>query len=216
MSKWFFRRRSHNLHGESAVEASGRLVGMSSLCYRSKKRYPQQVCTGKHGVEPERQWQRWPYCSGNTDNRLVCPWEVWTWLLQWEWQLSRLEYAIKMPHPGTLSSDSANFLSVFLYFFLSLSPCPSLLPSLPLFLSFFFFVFLGPHPWHMEDTRLGVKSELQLQHRIWGTSVTYTTAPGKAGSLTHWAGLGIKPACSWILVRFFTCWATMGTPLRIS
>ena len=27
---------------------------------------------------------------------------------------------------------------------------------------FFFFVFLGLHPWHMEVPRLGVKSELQL------------------------------------------------------
>ena len=26
---------------------------------------------------------------------------------------------------------------------------------------FFFFVFLGPHPWLMDDPRLGVKSELQ-------------------------------------------------------
>ena len=27
---------------------------------------------------------------------------------------------------------------------------------------FFFFVFLGPHPWHMEASRLGVQTELQL------------------------------------------------------
>ena len=27
---------------------------------------------------------------------------------------------------------------------------------------FFFFCFLGPHPWHMEVPRLGVKPELQL------------------------------------------------------
>ena len=27
---------------------------------------------------------------------------------------------------------------------------------------FFFFVFLGPHPWHMEVPRLGVETELQL------------------------------------------------------
>ena len=27
-------------------------------------------------------------------------------------------------------------------------------------LFFFFFVFLGPHPWHMEGPRLGVESEL--------------------------------------------------------
>ena len=30
----------------------------------------------------------------------------------------------------------------------------------------------------------------------------YTTAHGNAGSLTHWAMPGIKPANSWFLVRF--------------
>ena len=34
--------------------------------------------------------------------------------------------------------------------------------------SIFPFVFLGPHPWHMEVPKLGVKSELQL--------LAYTTA----------------------------------------
>ena len=32
--------------------------------------------------------------------------------------------------------------------------------------------------------------------------VTYTTAQGNTGSLTHWAGPGIEPASSWIPVRF--------------
>ena len=32
----------------------------------------------------------------------------------------------------------------------------------PVFLSFFFFVFLGPHPQHMEVPRPEVESELQL------------------------------------------------------
>ena len=35
-------------------------------------------------------------------------------------------------------------------------------------------------------------------------SVTYTTAHGNARSLTHWAGAGIEPASSWLLVRFVT------------
>ena len=39
-------------------------------------------------------------------------------------------------------------------------------------------------------------------HEIWATSVAYTTAHSKARSLTHWVGLGIKLASSWILVRF--------------
>ena len=44
----------------------------------------------------------------------------------------------------------------------------------------------------------------QQKHRIWATSVTYTTGQGNARSLTHWAGPGIKPTSSWILVRFVT------------
>ena len=40
------------------------------------------------------------------------------------------------------------------------------------------------------------------QLRIWAASASYTTAHGNAGSLTHWIRTGIKPASSWILVRF--------------
>ena len=58
----------------------------------------------------------------------------------------------------------------------------------------------------MEVPRLGVKSELQLlaytratatpepqQRQIRAVSVTYTTAHGNAGSLTHWARPGFEP-----------------------
>ena len=48
---------------------------------------------------------------------------------------------------------------------------------------------------------------------LWATSVTHTTADGNAGSLTLWARPGIKPASSWILVRFVNLWAMMGTLL---
>ena len=44
------------------------------------------------------------------------------------------------------------------------------------------------------------------------SSETYATACSNAGSLTHWARPGIKPASSWILVRFLTRWTTTGTP----
>ena len=80
------------------------------------------------------------------------------------------------------------------------------------------FFFLGPHPRHMEVPRLGGKSELQpkptpqpQQHQlgIRAVSVTYTTAHGNAGSLTHWVKPGIKPESSWILVGF-------GTPPAVS
>ena len=57
---------------------------------------------------------------------------------------------------------------------------------------FLFFCFLGPYVQHMEVPRLGVKSELQLLAYAtaivtWdqAMSVTYTTAHGNAGSLTH-------------------------------
>ena len=42
------------------------------------------------------------------------------------------------------------------------------------------------------------------QHGIQDRSVTYTTAHGNAGYLTHWARPGIESASSWILVRFIT------------
>ena len=73
---------------------------------------------------------------------------------------------------------------------------------------FIYFVFLGPHLWHMEGPRLGIESELQL--------LTYTTATATATwestpqltsnskSLTHWARPGIEPMASWIPVRFIT------------
>ena len=42
------------------------------------------------------------------------------------------------------------------------------------------------------------------QPQIQAASVTYTTAQSNAGSLTHWARLGIKPTTSWFLVGFVT------------
>ena len=42
---------------------------------------------------------------------------------------------------------------------------------------FFFFVFLGPNPWHMEVPRLGVELELQLP--------AYSTATTTAESKPH-------------------------------
>jgi len=49
----------------------------------------------------------------------------------------------------------------------------------------------------------------QQQHRIW---TTWATSHGNAGSLTHWARPGIKPASSWMPVRFVNCQAMTGTP----
>ena len=74
---------------------------------------------------------------------------------------------------------------------------------------FFFLVFLGPHPQHVEVPRLRsnwsyccwLTPEPQ-QRQIWATSATYTTAQSNTGSLTPRAGPRIKPATSWFLVRF--------------
>ena len=73
-----------------------------------------------------------------------------------------------------------------------------------------FFFFSGLHPRHMEIPRWGVLNQSYSgqptpqpqQHRVWATSVPYTTAQGNARSLTHWVRLGIKPESSWILVGF--------------
>ena len=60
------------------------------------------------------------------------------------------------------------------------------------FLFCFVLFCLGPLPRHMEVPRLGVESELQLLTYTTATatpdlnqSVTYTTARGNVGSLTH-------------------------------
>ena len=105
------------------------------------------------------------------------------------------------------------FFLVFFFFFFFF---------LVFFFFFFFLVFLGLPQRHMEVPRLGVKSEHQSyscwpipqpqQCGIQAKSATYTIAHSNAGSLTNWARPGIKPATSWILVRFVTHWATMGTP----
>ena len=42
------------------------------------------------------------------------------------------------------------------------------------------------------------------QCQIGAMSVTYTTAHGHPGCLTYWARPGIKPASSWMLVRFIS------------
>ena len=76
-----------------------------------------------------------------------------------------------------------------------------------------FFFFLGPHPWHMEILRPGVKSELQLQARATASAMpdpSHTSdLPWKLTAmldpLTHGARAGIEPASSWMLVAFITC-----------
>ena len=42
--------------------------------------------------------------------------------------------------------------------------------------------------------------------------MTYTTAHGNGGSLTHWVRPRIEPEFSWMLVGFINRWATTGIP----
>ena len=58
------------------------------------------------------------------------------------------------------------------------------------------------HLQHMEVSRLGVQSELQIGAKF----TTY------AGSLTHGGRPGIEATSLWLLVGLLTCWATLGTP----
>ena len=87
------------------------------------------------------------------------------------------------------------------------------------FIYLFSFVFLGPHPRHMEVPRLGVQSELQLMAYATATATpdpshicTYTTAHSNAGFLTHWTRPAIKPESSQMLDGFVNLWDTTGTP----
>ena len=78
----------------------------------------------------------------------------------------------------------------------------------------FVFFFLGPHWQHMEVPRLEVQSELQLlaYARAWAmpdpscVCDLHRSSRQRAGSLTHWAKLGIEPISSWILVGLVNCW----------
>ena len=77
------------------------------------------------------------------------------------------------------------------------------------FILFYFICILGPHWWHMEVPRPGVKSELQLPAYTTVTAMLhlsrcdlYTAAHSNLGSLTHWVRPGVEPTYSWTLVGF--------------
>ena len=82
-----------------------------------------------------------------------------------------------------------------------------------------FLSLLGLYLWHMEVPRLRGNQSCSCQptakpqqHEIWASCVTYTTAHGNAGSLTHWVRPGIEPVSSWMLVRSANRSAMTGTP----
>ena len=77
--------------------------------------------------------------------------------------------------------------------------------------SFFFFFFfsciLGLYSWHMEVPRIGFELELQLATATQDLNHVFDlghSSFGKTGSLIYWVRPGIKPASSWMLVRFIT------------
>ena len=79
------------------------------------------------------------------------------------------------------------------------------------FLLFFFLSLLELHTWQVYGSSqarswIGATAA-SLCHRhnsTWTMSVTYITAHGNAGSLTHWVRPRIEPTSSWILVGFIT------------
>ena len=81
-----------------------------------------------------------------------------------------------------------------------------------MYLFIYLFCFLGSHMQHIEVSGIGVRvgataaglhhshSNTRSEQSLWPTLQFRATA----GSLTHWAGPGIKFASSWLLVSFIT------------
>ena len=79
-------------------------------------------------------------------------------------------------------------------------------PPPPLFFLFFFF-FLGLHVWHLEVPRLGAELGLQLPAYTTGTAMPDLSSVcdlHHSSRHHHIPNPLIKPASSWVLVRFVT------------
>ena len=84
---------------------------------------------------------------------------------------------------------------------------------------------LGLHQWNMRFPGQGSNWSYSCwptpqseQCHIWAASVTYTSAHGNTGSLTHWVRLGIEPTTSWFLVGFVSAapWREFQDPIFFS
>ena len=79
-----------------------------------------------------------------------------------------------------------------------------------LFSFFFSFGLFGPLPieYRGSQARGPIGSEATSLHHSHSNarslSASYTAAHGNPGSLTHWGRPGLKPASSWILVKFIS------------
>ena len=72
------------------------------------------------------------------------------------------------------------------------------------------FCFLGPHPWHVEVPRLGVKLELQLPTYAaatgsWDPSHVFDRRRSRHQILTHRVRPWIEASSPGILVGFINC-----------
>ena len=83
---------------------------------------------------------------------------------------------------------------------------------------FFFFAFWGPHLWHTEVSRLGVKSELQLSAyttatAMWDPSLVCDLHPSSQQcQIPKPLSEARDYPTSWLLVRFVSPRITMGAP----
>ena len=68
----------------------------------------------------------------------------------------------------------------------------------------FIYLLFRVHLLHIKVSRLGVESAYTTATALGDLSYVYNLhhSSANAGFLTHWVGLGIKPASSWILVGF--------------
>ena len=87
------------------------------------------------------------------------------------------------------------------------------------FFSFFFFCFLRAISVASGGSRArgpirATAASLHHSHSNMGSKLCLWPTPQlkACGALIHWARPGIEPKSSWILVKFLTYWATMGTP----
>ena len=87
---------------------------------------------------------------------------------------------------------------------------------------FFFLLFLGPHPWHMEAPRLGVSSELQLPAYATATAMPDLSCICDLHHSSRQCQI-LNPLSKardgtrnlMVTSRICFCWATTGTPTLI-
>ena len=130
---------------------------------------------------------------------------------------------VEVPRPGTEPEPQLQ-LALQLWQHQILNPPRHKGASLTLYSFFFFFCYFkatfvaygGSQAMSWVGATAAGLCHSQQKFRIWAKFVTYATAHGNAGSLTHLARLGITPASSRMLVRFVNRWATKGTPTLYS